>query len=117
MIVTEKEAPEKRCPLPMGTMNDPRVQNHCIGAGCMAWDWEDDEDEYRSVDHTAESFTAPAIADFKPPEGDGWQAHGAPYQPTYTGRQWRLRFKRPFGERRRGFCGLARRSEVVVTTP
>lgn len=41
MLMTEKEAFEKRCPAPMGTMHDERVQNHCIGSHCMAWKWGD----------------------------------------------------------------------------
>jgi hypothetical protein len=40
MLMTEKEAFEKRCPAPMGTMHDERTQNHCIGSHCMAWRWK-----------------------------------------------------------------------------
>lgn len=112
---TEREAEQKWCPL---TVRNGSAQAtgavHCITTNCMAWDWEDDADEYRAVDHSSENFTVPAIADFKPPEGDGWQPHGHVFQPAGHGRQWRMHFKRPFGARRRGFCGLARRADVQV---
>lgn len=117
MIVTEKDAQAKRCPLPMGTMNDSRTQNHCIGSGCMAWDWEDPEDEVRGVDLSTESFTEPEIEAFTPPEGEGWEARNKPYQPEGYGRRWRLHFYRPAGARRRGFCGLACRADGLVTLP
>lgn len=36
-LLTEEQAKQKRCPFPMGTMEDIRTQNHCIASDCMAW--------------------------------------------------------------------------------
>jgi hypothetical protein len=40
-MMTEEEARKKRCPMPMGTMEDRRTQNHCIASDCMAWQFVD----------------------------------------------------------------------------
>jgi len=37
--MNEAAAKTKRCPMPMGTMNDSSVQYRCIASDCMAWRW------------------------------------------------------------------------------
>ena len=51
MTFTEDEARKKRCPMPMGIMNDQRTQNHCIASDCMAWRWSDGHYETVTMDN------------------------------------------------------------------
>lgn len=114
MILTEHEAREKWCPFARAVVG--KTGTECIASQCMAWDWEDDVDEYRSVDLSVDRAHPgdPLHSEFERPAGDGWDAHGAPFRPSGFGTAWRAFFKRPWGERRRGFCGLARRADVRV---
>lgn len=127
MILTEQEARTKQCrvaPLTpavtlgfggAGSFGTPTF-HPCAASACMAWDFEDDEFEYRAVD-APDTYNAPPLDQFTRPEGEGWEIHGKPFNPSASGNRWRVHFRRPFGGRRRGFCGLARRNEVVVTQP
>ena len=69
MLMTEKEAFEKRCPAPMGTMHDERTQYHCIGSQCMAWRFG--PDRYIPADVGATKVVQPSPGHFAIAPADG----------------------------------------------
>jgi len=117
MICTEKEAAGKWCPqarMTVGTEDSPLPAGvnrsmygnpitMCIGSACMMWDWQDYEVE------TASEYVGPS---HRPNEAgveraeqrlkDGWEEYKH-NDPGYRA------FKRSYGERRRGTCGLIQR--------
>lgn len=89
MIVTKLQAQKIMC-----CGNIERI-HYCVGSQCMAWRWiQDDEFEIQQT----YTFEGP---NRDPPEGDGWER----CDPADTNR--RVSWKRPWGDRRTGYCGLA----------
>jgi hypothetical protein len=79
MLVTEREAGERRCPH-RGYMGEP--SGFCLASMCMAWRWGPPVTE-----------EAPAV-EGGPPPGDGWSFIGGGF--------YMRRTTNP-----RGYCGLA----------
>lgn len=92
--MTEKDAKEKFCPMVLAT----RYQG-CNASMCMAWRWFDEVDEYSLV----------RVGDGEPPKEEGWESTGRPWSQSGFGsdKDKVQSYKRPFGDRRRGYCGMA----------
>jgi hypothetical protein len=102
--VTEAEAITKRC---------PNGFDRCIATDCMAWRWEDAGFEIERVYSEQEN----GIGEFFPvwPEGD-WEI----CDPTQLNPSFGLRciaYRRPWGDRRKGFCGLCEPRLAYVEAP
>lgn len=84
MLKTCFEAKDCECP--------QNFDAPCVSSHCMGWRWHDAETEIVVTDTD------------QPPPGDGWE-------PRLTAKQTKAQKKwswgRPYGDRRRGFCGMA----------
>ena len=118
MLVTEKEAEEKWCPMyrmvcvPEGTLWDNRANNQgysrCEASGCMAWRWVEaipreatptPKEEITSCEECAHEFMVPYEGrDWKQLISESWQC------PQCGETQMEVI---SYPERRRGYCGLA----------
>jgi len=102
--VTEAEAAKKSC---VNWMHQPTVFIACQGAGCMAWRWVDNGFEGATTWHEFEGYDAPAGYAPPRPEGEGWIeiTDASLFRTPRRGNP--VSWKRPWGDRRPGFCGLA----------
>jgi hypothetical protein len=102
--VTEAEAAKKSC---INWAFNPDKFTACIGSQCMAWRWSDDGFEDVLTRHEFEGYDAPS--DYAPPrpDGDGWveMKDETIFRTPRRGNP--VFWKRPWGDRRPGFCGLA----------
>lgn len=93
MLVTENQATTHFCPF------DPNAAK-CAGSKCvMAWRWADADIEIVTTDTNA------------PPMGDGWEPRG---QVGKARKRWS--WSRTWGDRRRGYCGVAGKPEPTWNT-
>ena len=102
--VTEAEAKEKACCVGSSA---PLVRGPCITTHCMAWRWADDGFEGAITRHEFEGYDAPNGYSPPRPDGDGWVeiTDASLFRTPRRGNP--VFYKRPWGDRRPGFCGLA----------
>jgi hypothetical protein len=88
-------------------------RGRCIGSQCMAWRWSGDEFEAAQTRFEFEGFTPPDDYQMPRPDGDGWELCNTQNQPRQGAAIW---WRRPWGDRRPGFCGRAEPRVAFVET-
>jgi hypothetical protein len=106
VIITEKEAQSLVCHKTIPGMTNGNYVC-CLGSGCMAWRWEFQEFEIAQTHHEWEGYLIPD--DYLPPrpEGEGWQMENASINLVPLRKGSPIFWRRPWGDRRTGYCALA----------